>query len=42
MNFSIGGMSAAESGDEDIDNSENDRRGCYKRLTSTQSTILEK
>lgn len=41
MNSSLGSMGAG-SGDDEIDNSLNDRRSSYKRLTTTQSTILEK
>ncbi|XP_058749426.1 homeobox-leucine zipper protein HDG11-like [Vicia villosa] len=40
MNSSLAGAGAG-SGDDEIDNSSNDRRASYKRLTTTQSTILE-
>ncbi|CAI8590367.1 unnamed protein product [Vicia faba] len=41
MNSSLGSTGAAGSGDDDIDNLQSDRRASYKRLTATQSTILE-
>jgi len=41
MDYSIGGGS--ESGDEDIDNFRDDeKKHSYKRLTSAQTSILEK